>query len=378
MLAGKDGKKEKGAATPKEKVTAKKDGTGVVGGPGNSFAPLTGTADPDGEDDNEEVMIPLTAMQAMVTEQVQAILARMHVQNSASSAATQPARYRDLPALDKLRNFKGETDTDELDLWLKELKRHCEYYAIGGSLDTDEKKLAYATSHLVGGAEAWWETQRATIRNYTGFIGAISKRFRSAVDSDKAAEELYDLRQKEGQSVTAFSDKFMQLLTRTPNMHEEDRIRHFKRGLLPQLQQKVKEHQLPTLNEVVQLAIRLEATFSTKRPKEINTNLGKSGLNAIETEEELELAQRMQLFLNQVKGWKPKGPGTYTLPLGVTSERCWKCGDAAHSTDKCSYTTNVCYYCKKPGHIKMECKALKARQDKDRQQKGEKEGSKNQ
>ena len=359
-------------ATPVDKTKIKRPSPGTTTASANAYSALQGGPLTDEESsDGEELMVPLTQMDDMVEKKVQAIMGQWVLANPTQMASSAATRPKDLPALDKLKNFKGETDTDELDLWLKELNRHCTYYEIGGSLDTDAKKLAYATSHLVGGAEAWWETQKARILTYQDFVTAISMRFRSTVDADKAAEEIYDGRQKEGQSVTAFSDRFIQLLTRTPNMHEEDRIRHFRRGLVPHLQQKVKEFQLKTLNEVVELAIRMEATFA-KRPK-IDTS--RAGLNMMEhTDEQV---QQIQALLNQMKGWNPKGPGIYTFGNTKPGARCWRCGDNNHTTETCNHTDNVCYYCKKPGHIKADCRSWKAKQSRDKPASSSKEGAKN-
>ena len=340
----------------------------------NFLESLSQTSGQDGVEDtseDDEPQIPFSQMQRLVTQQVRALMSQWVLANQAQHAqsGSVQSKAKDLPALEKLKNFKGETDTDELDTWLKELQRHCTYYAIGGSLDTEEKKLAYAVSHLVGGAEAWWDTQKLYIKSYSGFITAITKRFRSAVDADKAADELYDLKQKDGQSVTAFSDRFMQLLTRIPSMHEEDRMRHFKRGLVPHLQQKVKEHKLTTLNEVIELAIRLEGTFVKK-----SGGIGgatKAQLNAVESEPTSH--PEIQELINQIKNLAARGgagtgagSGPSTSPTG---DRCWRCGSPDHITEKCIHKGNVCFYCKKAGHIKADCKSLKARQAREEGQK---------
>ena len=373
-MSGKDVKKV--LPTPMDKASQKKTGTTGAG---------AGASTDEEPSDGEELMIPMDQMEDMVERKVQALMGQWMLANPKQLAAPIAHRTKDLPALDKLKHFKGETDTDELDLWLKELQRHCTYYEVSGSLDTDAKKLAYATSHLVGGAEAWWTTRKTSIHTYQDFIKAISKRFRSSVDADKAAEEIYEARQSENQSVTTFSDRFIQLLTRVPNMHEEDRIRHFRRGLLPHLQQKVKEHHLQTLNEVVELAIRLEATFA-ERPTKIDTS--KAGLNMIDhTEESIQQQQQLplqfqqqqmplqlQALLNQMQGWKPKQAGTYTFGTTKPNNHCWKCGDQSHTTETCTYPGNVCYFCKKSGHIKADCRSFKAKQSR---AKAAAEGSKN-
>ena len=37
--------------------------------------------------------------------------------------------------------------------------------------------------------------------------------------------------------------------------------------------------------------------------------------------------------------------------------KCFKCGEHGHTNQACSYPTNVCWTCKKPGHTKGECRA---------------------
>ena len=363
--------KLKQTGTPVEKKKTIKKGSSLGGAhglkssnSGTSFGVLTGDQDED-EDDCEE-RVPLSQVQELVAKQVQAMMSQFILLNQANqpSQASQPqvaTRSRDLPALEKMKNFKGETDTDELTLWLEELERHCIYYEAGGSLDTDAKKLAYAVSHLIGGAAAWWKTQQSNVTTYKEFLVALQDRFQSVVAEDKAADELYDLRQKEGQTVTSFSDRFIQLLVRIPDMNEKDKIRHFKRGLLPTLQQKVREKEVSTLNAVIELAIRLESTFAKKPGLP-----GKSGINAVTTDQQpTEQTELLQELINQIQGWKKGATSTSTGPSGPPKERCWRCGGLDHITDKCQYTANVCWYCKKPGHIKMECKALKARQEKE-------------
>lgn len=319
-------------------------------------------SDEEEKEDGGEVMIPFSQMQRMMDMMMDRWTKANSQPKQAASTVPNPST-KGLPALEKLRNFKGETDTDELDTWLKELRRHCTYYEVGGSLDTEEKKLAYAVSHLVGGAEAWWETQKIVIRTYTDFVKAINRRFRSEVDADKAAEELYELRQKEGQSVTAFSDRFMQLLTRVPTMHEDDKMRLFRRGLVANLQQKVKEHKLRSLNEVVELAIRLESTFAKKTGGSGGTN--KAGINSVGGET-LPMDPLLEL-INQIKGWRkettahpPAASSTSTGPGGV-KEFCARCGSKDHKLEACKYTEWVCFFCKKPGHKKQDCEALKAK-----------------
>ena len=41
--------------------------------------------------------------------------------------------------------------------------------------------------------------------------------------------------------------------------------------------------------------------------------------------------------------------------IQAMSGSCYNCGDKRHFKDQCTYPGNVCYRCKKPGHIKIDC-----------------------
>lgn len=310
------------------------------------------------EEEKEEARITFSQMQSMMDMMMDKWMKASASQAAQPTVVQMPPKAKELPGLDKLKDFKGETDTDELDLWLKQLDRHCTYYGICGSLDTEDKKLAYAVSHLVGGAEAWWGSQKHQIKTYSNFIQALSKRFRSVVDADKAWEELVHLKQKDGQTVTAYSDRFVQLLTRIPTMHEDDKVRHFRMGLVPHLQQKVKEHRLSTLSEVMELAIVLEGTFAKKTWS--TGGSGKAAINSVDTEGVS--ADQLQELLNQIKAkGTSRGAPSTAAPQGGPKGFCPRCGGRDHKIDTCKYPDWVCFFCKKPGHKKQDCEALKAK-----------------
>ena len=213
--------------------------------------------------------------QAQFMEQMQLLLNQKQKEETSGEGK--------LPGFEKLHEFKEETDSDELDIWLRKLEKHCNYYSLAGSLNTDKKKLEYAVAHLTGGAQDWWAGTKGEINSYAAFKVAVNGRFRSIVDADKAAEELYDIKQKEGQVVTAYTDRFQQLLIRVPDMAEADRVRLFQRGLHAQLQQKVKENRPIKLEEAITLAIRLEGTMG--RRKYEGAGGGRAALNSVEQQE---------------------------------------------------------------------------------------------
>ena len=48
--------------------------------------------------------------------------------------------------------------------------------------------------------------------------------------------------------------------------------------------------------------------------------------------------------------------GETVLKLSSSKLRCYRCGDSRHLADKCPQKSKVCYSCKKPGHLKKNCR----------------------
>jgi Ty3 transposon capsid-like protein/Zinc knuckle len=354
-------------------------GSGKTGGKGERKVKVgTNTAvgsqqgsDRESVEENEEDeeiatdSIPMNVVQELMKQQQAQFMEQMQLLlNQKQKEETTGGEGR-LPGLEKLHEFKGETDSDELDNWLRKLEKHCNYYSLAGSLNTDRKKLEYAIAHLTGGAQDWWTGTKGEIGTYTAFKVAVNRRFRSIVDADKAAEELYDIKQKEGQVVTAYTDRFQQLLIRVPDMAEADRVRLFQRGLHAQLQQKVKENRPVKLEEAITLAIRLEGTMG--RGKYERAGGGRAGLNSVEQQEggreegcekqpntgvEEIIAAVMKEMNKRSTYSRTPGAGA---GAGERKTYCFKCGDPRHMSHSCPLTVSVCYRCKKPGHQRKQC-----------------------
>ena len=304
------------------------------------------------EERESNEVVPINVVQKLLKQQQAQFMKQMHkIFNQRQKEEATGGEGR-LPGLEKLHEFKGETDSDELDIWLRKLEKHCDYYALAGSLNTDKKKLEYAVAHLTGGAQDWWKGMKGEISTYAAFKVALNGRFRSIVDADKAAEELYDIKQKEGQAVTAYTDRFQQLLIRVPDMAEADRVRLFQRGLHAQLQQKVKENRPVKLEEAITLAIRLEGTTIGRRKYE-GTGGGKAGVNSVEGQSDAGVEEIIAAVVREMN----KG-STYSRAGAGAGERrtyCFKCGDPKHMSHSCPLSTSVCYRCKKPGHQRKQC-----------------------
>ena len=51
-----------------------------------------------------------------------------------------------------------------------------------------------------------------------------------------------------------------------------------------------------------------------------------------------------------------QNPPETVLKLGASKLKCYRCGDSKHLADKCPFKSKICYGCKKPGHLKRNCR----------------------
>ena len=271
-----------------------------------------------------------------------------------------------MPDLEKLALFTGETDTDELNQWLRQVDRQTLYYMHDGRIGTEEDKLQFAIAYLSSGALDWWLSVRGEVDTFTTFREAIELRFTSEIAEDKAAEQIYESKQKDGQSVTKYTDRYQRLLLRVPDMAITDRIRHFVRGLREPIQSKIKEKGPKTVEEAIQLAIKLEGlapkTGTTGLSGAKSSGHDGAGLNSVgETtggHEPNQVEKQMKEMRETIATLQRK-PWNRTSATATPRPFCVECGDPTHTTASCKLDEFVCFNCRKPGRIKVDCKAPK-------------------
>jgi Ty3 transposon capsid-like protein/Zinc knuckle len=291
------------------------------------------------------------------------------------------AAAKQWPNLEKLPKFKGDVDADVLDAWVRALMTHCNYYKAAGRLVTDDDRVTYAMAHLEGAAADWWySTAKDSVTTLEGFLAALNGRFKSVTDADAAAEKLYQLKQVAGQSVAQYIGRVQQLLIRVPDMSMNDRIRLFARGLLPHLAQKVREVRPLTFEQACELAIRYEGSFglpgasaASAGKKAAKGPVGGPGINAVQTVEDTAgsglVERQLEAVLAAVQKLKlgRRGAGGPAALRGAAGGAgtgqtgtvyCYRCGGREHYAQDCQHPSNVCYKCKKEGHIKAKCPQL--------------------
>jgi hypothetical protein len=130
----------------------------------------------------------------------------------------------------------------------------------------------------------WWnslEQQNKKPESWQEFKQMFRDRFRPINSERTAREALFRLRQREKDSVSAYSDAFLKLINFLPDMDLKDQVALYQRGLLPPIGDELdrvlafaKEDSIEHLSEVINQAQRIESRLSLRRGAQAQRNYG--------------------------------------------------------------------------------------------------------
>jgi Retrotransposon gag protein len=179
--------------------------------------------------------------------------------------------------------FEGRAAT--LDEWTAAMERQFAWYNT-----TDEKdRVRIAVAHLQGPAWEWWHTLAGPLPASWGNLKlALRTRFQPIASAETARAQLFALSQGK-HSVNDYVDSFRRLLARIPDMGPADQLFQFIRGLRPALATQLRVHDKKTLDEAINLAVRVgslgemaaaQASSGSSAPMELDALAGIEGLEA--------------------------------------------------------------------------------------------------
>jgi hypothetical protein len=118
--------------------------------------------------------------------------------------------------------------------WLMELERWRQAVEIRGVM-SDQAFLTFVATYLQGSASLWYNSlvvKGSTPASWAEFKEVFRERFRPFDAERTARQSLYNLRQREKESVSSYSDAFLKLVNFLPGMAKEDQLALYQRGLL--------------------------------------------------------------------------------------------------------------------------------------------------
>ena len=132
-----------------------------------------------------------------------------------------------------------------------------------------DAQVDYAVGLLEGGAKTWWRficmrlegtPEEELLQDWTYFHDELIARFRAVNATRHARDKMASLRQ-DG-SVRIYAQKFQELSMQIPNMHDEELLDRFTRGLKPRTRMEVTMRDPRTFEEAVKLADRMDSLYT--------------------------------------------------------------------------------------------------------------------
>lgn len=142
-------------------------------------------------------------------------------------------------------------DAAKLDNWDRELQQQFTYYST-----PEEERVPMGAAYLRSVALDWWSSippaERPT--HWVAFIAALRSRFQPLTTATLARRQLDNLRQGPNQGVNEYIAAFRRLLVPLPEMHENDRLHVFVRGLRPAVANQVLLQRAASLDKAIEIA----------------------------------------------------------------------------------------------------------------------------
>lgn len=206
------------------------------------------------------------------SQQQQMLYAQLQQQSSSSSSQSPSPGTSSIPIhggkpLVKPKppsTFLASDKMGELDQWEREMRY--QFVAYGPALASEEARIAFAVSYLGAVPLQWWDANPAhqQVQTWGEFVALLRARFRPVHAAKQARTELFKIKQGASQSAGAYAATFQQLLVSLPDMHVDDTVFLFVRGLLPALKRRVGDKDFATLSAAINAAVQSEGLYGVQ------------------------------------------------------------------------------------------------------------------
>ena len=181
--------------------------------------------------------------------------------------------------------FVAADRVGELDQWEREMRY--QFAAYGAPLASEQARIAFAVSYLGPVPLQWWDANpaRQTVQTWEEFVRLLRARFRPVHAAKQARTELFRIKQTPSQSAGAYAAAFQELLVSLPDMHVDDAVFLFVRGLSPALKRRVGDKEFATLSAAINAAVSSEGLYGVQLADESPVQAAAAGhsmdLNAL-------------------------------------------------------------------------------------------------
>jgi chemotaxis protein histidine kinase CheA len=280
------------------------------------------------------------AFQQQMQQQLQQAAAAVQQQAQAPAAQQHQQHQQPPPALlkpPKPSPFAGSTkDKENLEDWLFALDT---YFGALPAPPNDLQKINFVASFFAGTARKWWRinapTYTAPGATYAQFTAAFRTAFSPHNMEQKARDKMDALRQTT--SVTAYTNRFRELMLEVPNMAAPELLHRYISGLKPRTKEHLMINNPATLDDAMNMADRVDSTSYEARQAAGNHRGNRNN--------------RRQQWSRPAYRPAPQGPTPMELGAMQPQRRRLTPQERQYLINN-----NGCFYCRKLGHTLQQCK----------------------
>jgi hypothetical protein len=233
-----------------------------------------------------QLMQQMQQMQLQLTQQQQQ-QQQLHAQLAAAQAAAVPAAAsassiggKSLVKPKPPSTFNASDRVGELDQWEREMRY--QFAAYGAPLANGPARIAFAVSYLGAVPLQWWDANptHQAVQTWDEFVKLLRARFRPVHAAKQARTELFKIKQAPSQSAGSYAAVFQELLVSLPDMHVDDQVFLFIRGLLPALKRRVGDKEFATLSAAINAAVSSEGLYGVQLADESSSSSSAAAADA--------------------------------------------------------------------------------------------------
>jgi hypothetical protein len=157
--------------------------------------------------------------------------------------------------------FNAGEKVGELDQWEREMRY--QFVAYGAALSAARQQIAFAVSYLGSVPLQWWDADPSHqhVQSWEEFVALLRGRFRPVHAAKQARTELFRIVQGSSQTAGAYASRFQELLVSLPDMHVDDQVFLFIRGLQPKLKRRIGDREFASLSVAINAAVQSEGLY---------------------------------------------------------------------------------------------------------------------
>jgi hypothetical protein len=198
----------------------------------------------------------------------------------------------------------------------------------------DDQQIRFVASYLKGTALKWWRLHAATHTapgaTYHAFVTALRAAFAPHNALQRARDRLDALKQTT--SVTAYNNRFREILLEIPNMQPEEQLHRYLTGLKTGVKRQLLIHKPPDLDSAMAMADRIDET-------------------GVEAAGMQQTGRYRPWFGNNQAGPAPMEIGAMPIPGPRQRTRL------TPQQREYLLNNNGCLYCRRLGHTIQQCRA---------------------